>query len=1120
MTTLAGPSWPVLQDAWATLQELCAMTYVRDNFLSVILLLRLCRRLSRLCGTCKRQACRLPGIGNGCSPPYRLPTANYASLKAFIELQAITYIYFCDILPIICHITSLFPALCLVCEPLGRLAAYALSAQVAISAVPSYEVPPGSPGYYHGNSSAAVTFDAHSLFLDDKRLYVFSGEVHTWRMPSGPAIWRDVFQKMRAAGFNAISVYHHWGLSEGKQGSLDFNYYRSHTDLYEVAKEVGLLVIARPGPYINAETTGGGFPGWLTNNPAKARTNETGFSEAWTSYMDAASEFIKPYQYPDGPVIAVQAENEFFESSSGDPGRSESMVQIEDNLRGNGITKVPITHNDASPSGRYAHGLGEVDLYMWDSYPQGFDCANPTLWREINSGDLDTAHKAINPDIFWATGEFQAGAFDPWGGSGYDKCFQLTNEQFANMVYKNNYGAQTTYQNLYMVYGGTNWGNLAEPTVYTSYDYGAPIREDRTLSPKYSEIKLQAAFLHASPDFLVATRFGNGTIGFGTAFSDNPRIYTTALSSPSGAHFYIVRSNSVTHTNMTKFTLRVNTTEGPLTIPQFGPQATLDARESQILVSEYSFNSHTLKYSTAEVFAWATIDSTDHLILYANEGHQVEAVISGVPSDKPKVTGSSSISARTGPIGTFIITGSPKGVSSISLGNTMVFVADKHTALSFWNVHLSSANTTVYDRAPDVPSIFVFGPYLVRNATLLDGRSVLALHGDINATTTLDVVAPSSVKRVIWNGRTVHVQKSNIGTLRGILKFTAQAPELPDLRTAEWLCTDSLPEIQSNFNDSSWVTANKTSTGRPYQPFAGKYMLYADEYGFHQGNTITRGHFTGRSAIGVQLSVQGGYNFGYSAWINSKFLGSNQGTNQYSAGGGVDLTNDTWLFDPADLNDGDNVLTAVLDPTGLEEDYNGDDTFKTPRGIRGYSLLGSGDFDFWKIQGNLGGEDFPDKVRGPLNEGGLFVEREGAHLPGFPATNWKQSRSCTPYIGISGAGIQAYRTTFSLDLPYEIDTPIALKITRTPTSSYRSIIHINGWQFGRFNSKDGPQELFVLPEGILKHNGKNELLVTLWSLDAEGAKMADLELISTAVVSTSKESTIGLVQSPSYRDLR
>jgi hypothetical protein len=59
-----------------------------------------------------------------------------------------------------------------------------------------------------------------------------------------------------------------------------------------------------------------------------------------------------------------------------------------------------------------------------------------------------------------------------------------------------------------------------------------------------------------------------------------------------------------------------------------------------------------------------------------------------------------------------------------------------------------------------------------------------------------------------------------------------------------------------------------------------------------------------------------GFNFGYSAWINAQFLGSSQGTNQYSAGGGVDHTNDTWSFDAVDLNEGDNVLTVVLDPTG------------------------------------------------------------------------------------------------------------------------------------------------------------------------------------------------------------
>lgn len=86
----------------------------------------------------------------------------------------------------------------------ARLFAYVLSAQLVTSAVSAYEVPPGSVGFYHGNSSAAVTFDQHSMFLDGKRLYIFSGEIHVWRAPTGPALWRDLFQKFKVSHFSAL----------------------------------------------------------------------------------------------------------------------------------------------------------------------------------------------------------------------------------------------------------------------------------------------------------------------------------------------------------------------------------------------------------------------------------------------------------------------------------------------------------------------------------------------------------------------------------------------------------------------------------------------------------------------------------------------------------------------------------------------------------------------------------------------------------------------------------------------------------------------------------------------------------------------------------------------------
>lgn len=59
-----------------------------------------------------------------------------------------------------------------------------------------YTVPPGSPGFQHGNSSMAVQFDSHSLFIDGKRLFVLSGEFHPWRLPV-PELWSDILQKMK-----------------------------------------------------------------------------------------------------------------------------------------------------------------------------------------------------------------------------------------------------------------------------------------------------------------------------------------------------------------------------------------------------------------------------------------------------------------------------------------------------------------------------------------------------------------------------------------------------------------------------------------------------------------------------------------------------------------------------------------------------------------------------------------------------------------------------------------------------------------------------------------------------------------------------------------------------------
>jgi beta-galactosidase GanA len=68
----------------------------------------------------------------------------------------------------------------------------------------------------------AVTLDRYSLMVDGKRIFIYSGEFHPFRLPS-PDLWRDIFEKMAAAGFNTVSCYFDWGYHSPAPGVYDFS---------------------------------------------------------------------------------------------------------------------------------------------------------------------------------------------------------------------------------------------------------------------------------------------------------------------------------------------------------------------------------------------------------------------------------------------------------------------------------------------------------------------------------------------------------------------------------------------------------------------------------------------------------------------------------------------------------------------------------------------------------------------------------------------------------------------------------------------------------------------------------------------------------------------------------
>ncbi|KAI9571159.1 glycoside hydrolase family 35 protein [Boletus coccyginus] len=960
--------------------------------------------------------------------------------------------------------------------------------------------------------------------INGERMFLFSGEMHPYRIPS-QSLYLDLFQKVKSMGFNTVSFYVFWGIVEPKRGEISFEGFRDLQPWFDAAKQAGIYLMARPGPYINAETTGGGFPGWGTYTPGLWRTSNTTYFEAWQNYVSTIGNILAENQITNGgPVILVQSENEYtgFNTSGSQNFDSQDFAyeaQLLTAWRDAGI-KVPITTNDAFPDGHYL----SVDIWGYDSYPNGFDCSHPYVWASnAVPSSFWSAHMKYSPTVPNNVYEFQGGAFDGWGGAGYNTCAILTGPEFERVFYKNELSMSTTYLNLYMIYGGTNWGGIAHPGVYTSYDYGAAIAEDRTLREKYYELKLQANFLRVSPAYLT-TRPMNLNSSQG-AFTGDTALVTTQVLDAVGnvTGFYVIRQYDASSNTTLTYTLTLPTSSGNLTVPQLGGQLTLDGKDSKIHVVDYAAGSSHLLYSTGEIMTWATIDGRDVIIVYGNAGELHETAFmfnsTSIPSARV-VSGSQSLKTGTITSTSLVIQYTTTGQTVVEVGsNILLYILDRANAYDFW-VMYPPATGSLANYSTTNP-ILIKGGYLIRSVQI--SGNTLEITGDLNSTASFEIIAPAATSdQVTFNGEQLTLETTSYGTVTSSKTASLPSIQLPDLESLTWKTADSLPEINPTYDDALWTTADHTTTVNPTHP-GTTVVLYAGDYGYHTGNILWRAHFTSTgSETGFTLNLQGGGAFGYSVWLDQTFLGSwvgdavhanYEGTFNFTGTGGL-------------VSGSQHVITILQDHMGYEEDWwAGSDYFKAPRGVLSYSFVGGSDtkISVWKVAGNLGGESYLDTTRGPLNEGGLYGERMGWHLPEFPDENWQEG---SPTTGISQAGVGFYRTTFTLDIPAGVDYPMAFVVSNVTANPYfrsqvimctnsnsrclflshspfLSQFYVNGYQFGKYVNSIGPQVSFPVPQGILNYNGPNTLAVSLWAQGAEGAKLNSLALETTAMVESS-----------------
>ena len=170
-----------------------------------------------------------------------------------------------------------------------------------------------------------IRYDRQCIQIEGKDIFLFSAAFHYFRVPQ--PLWPDRFRKLKDGGFNCVETYIPWNWHERKmprspqdESCLDM---RELDDFLKMAEDFGLYVIVRPGPYICAEWSGGGFPQWIMQKkPAKTtfdtwlQSNDPEFMRWNEHWYRAVCRVVAPHQLTRKSkghtgVIFFQVENEF-----------------------------------------------------------------------------------------------------------------------------------------------------------------------------------------------------------------------------------------------------------------------------------------------------------------------------------------------------------------------------------------------------------------------------------------------------------------------------------------------------------------------------------------------------------------------------------------------------------------------------------------------------------------------------------------------------------------------------------------------------------------------------------------------------------------------------------------
>jgi len=516
---------------------------------------------------------------------------------------------------------------------------------------------------------ASISYDARSFLLDGKRTFIFSGELHYWRIPK--AEWSERIQRIKAAGINAISTPVPWACHEKKPGQIDLSDFE---DFLKTCQQQGLFVIARIGPITGADLEFRGVPYWLIARKVPGIDSD---SELYLRYAarwyNAICPLVARYQITKGgPIILVQIDNEYENTLgkplSADPSHLRTLAHA---ARERGI-EVPLYINYRLwPPANIRNVLTTLDIYPgWN-----LDSIRSALSR----------HRQKWPNRPLSIAEF--GLFKDYSTIGKplpQPPDDLPAAYRANIHAMLSNGA--SFINHHTVSGLWSFAYWRRHDLGSIYYPNAALTVTGGFNDTYGPLRLTGQWLNSfGPDLLSARQLSPETIEIVSARSASTppnmsRIHARALQGPYGRCVFLQEQQG----KPAAFRLRIKdlTSRQSLTFPASG-QISLSPRQSKLLMANVQIRSLPLLYSTSEILTHGALGDIHYTVFFGDHNTSGEIAIA---TSQPPATISKSIRFTRGPSALRLNYTHSKDDQFARFAKTLLIITTTDRAARTWHI--------------------------------------------------------------------------------------------------------------------------------------------------------------------------------------------------------------------------------------------------------------------------------------------------------------------------------------------------------------------------------------------------------------------------------------------------